>query len=639
MNKTLFIATLVALSISLGVSQAPAFSAKPSADGKMEIKEIIGIANGSVVTVYVDEESEKIGAPRGRSGFVFSSDGYVVTNRHTIEDSKTVTVHFVDNTVYPTAIVGTDPATDLAVLKIKSNKRFRFLKLGDSAQVQPGDRVVAAGNPMVFAIVISSGIISAQDQNGGFFQTDASINQGNSGGPLFNEKGEVIAVNTAIEVPRGGSSRIGFALPINTAKIIISDLIERGKVERGWIGVSIQDLTEDLVKSLGLADRKGVLVSEVLKDGPADRAGIKKGDVILGFDKKPVTVSKEMVKLVMEKRPGETVLLDIYRSGETMSVPLKVGLRSEFEVAKKQEPPRQGAFQDDFFKKFFGQHTPTAPGKDSWTPPAKPEAAVQERAVSDVDEIPEFSARQRTRDLAVVIGIEAYQNVPASDFSKSDAELVKKYLRAMGFPERNIQMITNDRATKSGIEKSLEAWLPNRTKKDSRVFIYYSGHGAPEPATGDAYIVPYDGDPNYLSMTGYSLKRLYQSMGRLRAAEVIVVLDSCFSGSGGRSVLAKGARPLVMTAGTVSAPKNVAIMTAVEGVQISTSSPEKRHGVFTYYFLKAVKEGKNNLADIYEYIKPQVEDEARGLNVEQSPSITPGVEKIKGRFVLVNQGP
>ena len=262
--------------------------------------------------------------------------------------------------------------------------------------------------------------------------------------------------------------------------------------------------------------------------------------------------------------------------------------------------------------------------------------ANPESVKTDIDK-PVFSLWEiimDEKDLAVVIGIEKYQSLPKSDYSKNDAGIVKDYIKALGFQERNIEFITDEKATKSGIAKSIEAWLPNRAKKDSRVFIYYSGHGAPNPSTGEAFIVPYDGDPNYLEDTGYPLKRLYDKLGKLQVAEVIVLLDSCFSGAGGRSVLAKGARPLVMMAATGSLSSNMAVMTATQGNQISTSSPDKGHGVFTYYFLKAIKEGKKNLAEIYETIKPQVEDEAKQLNVQQSPSLNPGADKIKGRFSL-----
>ncbi|HKZ46984.1 MAG TPA: ankyrin repeat domain-containing protein [Thermodesulfobacteriota bacterium] len=263
-----------------------------------------------------------------------------------------------------------------------------------------------------------------------------------------------------------------------------------------------------------------------------------------------------------------------------------------------------------------------------------PKPVAKETAIIDIHTIPDFKAIPRQNDIAVVIGIENYQGIPKSDYSKSDAGVVKDYLKALGFQERNIELLTDERATFSGITKTIEAWLPNRVKKESKVFIYYSGHGAPEPNTGDAYMVPFDGDPNYLSVTGYSLKRLYENLGKLQVEEVVVLLDSCFSGAGGRSVLAKGARPLVMVTDVSVISSNMAVLSATQGTQISTSSSEKGHGVFTYYFLKALKDGKKDIAEIYSYIKPFVEDEAKQLNVQQSPSINPDVEKLKGRFGL-----
>ncbi|MBI5212290.1 MAG: caspase family protein [Nitrospirae bacterium] len=255
---------------------------------------------------------------------------------------------------------------------------------------------------------------------------------------------------------------------------------------------------------------------------------------------------------------------------------------------------------------------------------------------SDIDK-PAFAQSERImgeNDLAVIIGIEGYQSLPKSDYSYDDARLMGDYAKAMGFKPRNIEMLLEERATKSAIEKIIKTWLPNKAKPDSRVFIYYSGHGAPEPKTGDAYIVPFDGDPNYLSDTGYPLKSLYDSLGKLQVAEVTVVLDACFSGAGGRSVLAKGARPLVMMTTSTVLSSNMAVLSATQGTQISTSSPEKGHGVFTYYFLKALKDGKKTIAEIYEYIKPLVEDEAKQINVQQSPSVSPDAEKLKGRFIL-----
>jgi len=254
--------------------------------------------------------------------------------------------------------------------------------------------------------------------------------------------------------------------------------------------------------------------------------------------------------------------------------------------------------------------------------------------IESVRSVPDFNAASRDNDLAIIIGIENYKDLPQSSYSINDARIVKDYIKALGFRERNIEFLTGDRATRSSIVKSVEVWLPNRVKPESRIFFYYSGHGAPKPSTGESYLVPYDGDPNYLEVTGYPLKRLYEKLGKLPAAEVVVLLDSCFSGAGGRSVLAKGARPLVIVQKGIAIRENTAVLSATQGSQISTSSPEKGHGIFTYYFLKALKDGKKDLSEIYSYIKPLIEDEAKSLNVEQSPMLTPMPELIAGKFPL-----
>jgi len=270
--------------------------------------------------------------------------------------------------------------------------------------------------------------------------------------------------------------------------------------------------------------------------------------------------------------------------------------------------------------------------KKSQNKDMKTASAVQ----SDIDK-PFFSTASKImgdNDYAIIIGIEGYSSLPKSDYSYDDAKLVKDYLKALGVKERNIEFLTDEKATLSGIMKSIEAWLPNKLKKGGKVFVYYSGHGSPNPVTGEAFLVPYDGDPNYLNVTGYPLKRLYEKLGRLQASEVIVVLDSCFSGAGGRSVLAKGARPLVMTSQSAALPQNMVVLSATQGSQISTSFQEKGQGIFTYYFLKALKDGKKSVAEIYEHIKPCVEDEAKSINVQQSPSVNPSLERLKGRFLL-----
>jgi hypothetical protein len=328
-------------------------------------------------------------------------------------------------------------------------------------------------------------------------------------------------------------------------------------------------------------------------------------------------------------KPGETkravftiAVTQRYKGAKTLPVKFRIteerprfGIRPEIRLALNEEAP-----ETRLVKVKERESAPVAADPD------------------DVGMAPLFAVTRRAftaNDLAVVIGIERYQSIPKSDYAYNDARSVKAYLLSLGFAERNIEFLADERATLSAIRKSVESWLPNRVKQGSRIFFYYSGHGAPDPATGEAFIVPFDGDPSYLNDTGYPIRRLYEKLGAAKAAEVIVVMDSCFSGSGGRSVMAKGARPLVLTAAGPLIPQQMAVLSSTQGAQISTSLPEQEHGVFTYYFLKAIKEGKGDLDAIYRFAKPLVEDAAKGQNVTQSPVLNTGGGS-SGRFKLLN---
>jgi hypothetical protein len=251
---------------------------------------------------------------------------------------------------------------------------------------------------------------------------------------------------------------------------------------------------------------------------------------------------------------------------------------------------------------------------------------------SDVDELPRVMTKTNKNDYAIVIGIEEYrQKLPKADYALSDAQLVSEYLtKAMGYPDENVVLLTNEKALQSDLTKYFEKWLHNQVEKDSTVFIYYSGHGAPDHKTGGAYLVPYDGDPSFISETGYSLKRMYDTLGKLPAKEIIVILDSCFSGAGGRSVIAKGLRPLVINLpSSMVMPKNMTVMTASSGEQVSSTYDEKGPGLFTYFMLKGIKnedvvkpDGSIKMDDLFGYIKPQVERIARKqFNNEQTPQL------------------
>jgi uncharacterized caspase-like protein len=262
-----------------------------------------------------------------------------------------------------------------------------------------------------------------------------------------------------------------------------------------------------------------------------------------------------------------------------------------------------------------------------------------ELSKDDISQPPDFGLEPRAHDVAVVVGIEKYRDIEApSTYSADDATLVKSYLKSLGFRETNIRLMINDRATRTDFIKNIEKWLPDNAKPDGKVFFYYSGHGSPDisdPTHPRAYLLPYDGDPNDLANTGYPIERLYDRLGKLKAAEVIVVLDSCFSGQGGRSVLAQGARPLVANIIPVGAiAGNMAVLTATQPNQISTSSPERKHGIMTYYFLKALHDGTSSMSAIYKKIKPSVEDDAHVQGVTQSPSLMLGTSANSHPFQL-----
>ncbi len=265
-------------------------------------------------------------------------------------------------------------------------------------------------------------------------------------------------------------------------------------------------------------------------------------------------------------------------------------------------------------------------------------AAAEDVGVSqsDVDTtLPKFAVTPRPQNIALVIGIEKYQRLIPARYARADAERVAKYLYELGYAPRNVEVLINERATEAQIRLALERWVSERVQADSRVLIYYSGHGSINPVTGETYLVPHDGDASYLSNTAYPTKMLYAKLAELKAKQVVVVLDSCFSGQGGRSVLMEGVRPAVAKIeDPVLASPRLAVLAAAEGSQISTMSKNKQHGLFTYYLLKALLEGQRDLAAIYDYVSPKVQDEAKLLNGQQVPNLRPGSEQVRGKFTL-----
>ncbi|TKS60355.1 MAG: serine protease Do [Nitrospira sp.] len=265
------------------------------------------------------------------SGVLVSPDGYIVTNNHVIAEAEEVTVLLADSRRFTAKVVATDPRTDVAVIKIDA-KGLPMLPWGDSSRLQVGEMVLAVGNPFGLNQTVTMGIISAVGRAHmgivdyeDFIQTDAAINPGNSGGALVNLKGELIGINTAIFSQSGGYMGIGFAIPSNMAKGVMQSLIKHGKVIRGWLGVGIQDLTEDLAKEFGVAEIKGALVSDVASDGPAAKAGLERGDVITSFNNVSVKDSTQLRSLVTESEPGATVTLTILRDKRTRDIKVTLG--------------------------------------------------------------------------------------------------------------------------------------------------------------------------------------------------------------------------------------------------------------------------------------------------------------------------
>ena len=275
------------------------------------------------------------------SGFIIDKDGYILTNNHVVEKTDEIKVKLSNDHEFNAKIIGRDPKTDLALIRIETEEDLTPLPLGDSDRLEVGDWVIAIGNPFGLDHTVTAGIVSAKYRKIGagsyenFIQTDASINFGNSGGPLLNTKGEVVGINSAIISGSGGSIGIGFAIPINMAKEILPQL-KKGKVIRGWLGVMIQKITTELKEKLQLKDEKGALVADVTPGGPAEQAGIKRGDVIISFDSKEIEEMSDLPFIVASTPVNKTVIVEVMRQGEKKRIKVKIGELKE-EVEAKAE--------------------------------------------------------------------------------------------------------------------------------------------------------------------------------------------------------------------------------------------------------------------------------------------------------------
>lgn len=299
------------------------------------------------------------GGPPGRiqslgSGFIIdTAKGYIVTNNHVIDKADEIKITLHDDTKLDAKVIGRDPETDLALLQVKPTKSMVAVTWGNSDAMRVGDWVLAVGNPFGLGGTVTSGIISARQRDikagryDDFIQTDASINTGNSGGPMFNLQGQVIGINTAILSPTGGSVGIGFAIPSNLAKTVIDQLIQFGSTKRGWIGVSIQEVTDDIAESLGISATTGALVANVTPDGPAAKAGIKQGDIILSYNNKAVAEMRFLPRIVAESPIGTTVPVIVLRQGQQLRLTITPG---QLEKAREEgllDTPVEKAEQND----------------------------------------------------------------------------------------------------------------------------------------------------------------------------------------------------------------------------------------------------------------------------------------------------
>lgn len=297
------------------------------------------------------------------SGFVISEDGFIVTNNHVIAEADEILIEFFPGAgqpkkELPAKVIGTDEKTDIALLKVEAETPLKFVSFGDSDTARVGDWVIAMGNPLGQGFSVSAGIVSARNRalSGSYddyIQTDAAINRGNSGGPLFNMTGEVIGVNTAILSPNGGSIGIGFSMASNVVTKVVDQLREFGETRRGWLGVRIQDVTEDMAEAMGLDKPGGALISDV-PEGPAKEAGLLAGDVIISFDGVEVEDTRGLVRQVGETDVGKSVRVVVYRDGGTQTILVTLGRREDAERQQTGEQPSKEAEPETSEKEFLG---------------------------------------------------------------------------------------------------------------------------------------------------------------------------------------------------------------------------------------------------------------------------------------------
>jgi serine protease Do len=340
------------------------------------------------------------------SGFVISTDGYAVTNNHVVNDAAEVKVTFENGDEFDATVVGTDSRTDLALLKIKSDKTFTPVKLA-TTQARVGDWVMAVGNPFGLGGTVTTGIVSARGRDIGmgsydeFLQIDASINHGNSGGPTFNLDGEVVGVNTAIFSPSGGSVGIGFAIPASIVSSVIDDLKANGAVTRGWLGVQIQTVSEDLAEGLGLDKAEGAIISDLTENSPAAKAGLKQGDTILKANGETIDDSRDLARTIAKVKPGAEIDIAIIRDGKPQTISVTIG-------TMPSDPKMAGVTKSDQgfdLSKLGLEIAPADDGAGVKVTKVEPGSAAADRGITSGDVILEVSGKpvESTGDVAAAL--------------------------------------------------------------------------------------------------------------------------------------------------------------------------------------------------------------------------------------------
>ena len=346
------------------------------------------------------EDAHPKGGMAVGSGFIISADGYAVTNNHVVKDADQVSVTMKDGTEYKAEVIGTDPKTDLALIKLDGEgKKFDYVAF-TKGEPRVGDWVMAVGNPFGLGGTVTTGIVSALGRDIGsgpydnFMQIDAAINRGNSGGPAFNLEGEVVGINTAIFSPSGGSVGIGFAIPASSAESIIESLKENGKVTRGWLGVQIQPVTDDIAESLGLKDAKGAIVADVTEESPALAAGVKQGDTILKIDGKDVSDSRDLSRRVAGIKPGDAVPLTVVRDGKTMDLEVKIGTMPDEPKMASKDGKEDSADKSVSLANLGLKVAPAQDGPGVTVTEVEPGSAAAERGLKAGDTILEVAGTE-----------------------------------------------------------------------------------------------------------------------------------------------------------------------------------------------------------------------------------------------------